>query len=164
MFNLEDIGIALSRIPRFGGHTSRFYSVLEHSVYCYWEAKEREYDKDTQRLCLAHDWSEAYVIDIPKPLKQQLPKYVEIEDNIQDFIYMHYKVFGNEKQMKAVDTQMCCLEARHLMKSQGKGERWPVQYTGIVSAKVMEYLTSSTGPNVWRDIFKQSLKELGFTQ
>lgn len=33
-FRLADIARALSRIPRFGGLTDRFYSVAEHLLLC----------------------------------------------------------------------------------------------------------------------------------
>ncbi len=65
--DIQDIAHALSMQCRFSGHTLKFYSVGEHSVR-------------VSKLCgdiygehpqwgLLHDASEAYLVDIPRPLK-----------------------------------------------------------------------------------------------
>lgn len=67
---IDDIVHALSHQCRYTGHTATFYSVGEHSVRCTrWLREEGEPD-DILRWALLHDASEAYLVDIPRPLKQ----------------------------------------------------------------------------------------------
>lgn len=68
---IEDIAHALSNLCRFSGHTSRFYSVAEHSIRC-----AEMIDKKYALSALLHDASEAYMVDIPSPLKIAMPEYV----------------------------------------------------------------------------------------
>lgn len=65
---LIDIAEALSKQCRFAGHTTRFYSVAEHSfkMSCMFD------DQHLAQLALLHDAAEAYVVDLPRPLKQYL--------------------------------------------------------------------------------------------
>lgn len=76
MFVIEDIAHALSQLPRFGGHLPVFYSVAEHSL-CASNVGEKE-----RFELLMHDASEAYILDIPSPLKKILKEYKEIEHNL----------------------------------------------------------------------------------
>lgn len=69
--------LALRNVCRWGGHTIEHYSVVQHSVLvarlvepCYfWHA-------------LLHDAPEAYIGDIPTPLKRTLHQLHEIEDRL----------------------------------------------------------------------------------
>jgi hypothetical protein len=77
---IEDIAHALSHQCRFGGHLPRFYTVAQHSYEC-------------MQLCpahrltaLMHDASEAYLLDIPKPIKAKLTNYAEIENRLMQVI------------------------------------------------------------------------------
>lgn len=77
-----DIAHALSMQPRYGGHSPVFYSVAEHSV---WVAKAmiaHGCSKEISYAGLMHDSSEAYLIDIPKPIKLELPDYNQVEDKL----------------------------------------------------------------------------------
>lgn len=75
-FDIGDIAHALARIPRFGGHLPVFYSVAQHSLavsYCAGLTGTEAYQG------LMHDSSEAFLLDLPTPLKDVLPEYKRIE-------------------------------------------------------------------------------------
>lgn len=63
--NIGVIAYALSNICRFNGHTSKFYSVAEHCCHVC------DVLPAPLKLCgLLHDASEAYICDVPRPLKR----------------------------------------------------------------------------------------------
>lgn len=72
-----DIAHALSLLCRYGGHTSKFYSVAEHCWLMSY-AVEPQY----ALAALLHDATEAYVCDVPRPLKKSLTGYKEIENRV----------------------------------------------------------------------------------
>ena len=84
---IEDIAHALSLMCRANGHYSEFYSVGAHSLNCYDEAVARQESERVKLACLLHDASEAYLSDITRPVKKNLDRYIEIEDNLQNAIY-----------------------------------------------------------------------------
>jgi flavin-dependent thymidylate synthase len=74
---LTDIARALSRICRYAGHCEQFYSVAQHSVYVSGMVPPEH------ALCaLMHDATEAYLVDIPRPLKRMLAGYTVLEDRL----------------------------------------------------------------------------------
>jgi hypothetical protein len=73
--DILDIAAALSKICRYGGHCKKFYSVAEHSVYV-----SKQVPKLYALRALLHDATEAYVTDVPRPLKSMLGAgYADIE-------------------------------------------------------------------------------------
>lgn len=81
MISIGDIAHALSMQPRFGGHLPVFYSVAQHCVLAA-EYVAREH----MLAALLHDASEAYLIDVPRPVKRQLHNYKEVEDKLMTVI------------------------------------------------------------------------------
>lgn len=73
----NDIAHALSLLCRFGGHCLRFYSVAEHSVLL-----ARAVSLENRLWALLHDATEAYLVDVPRPLKPFLTGYREAEAKI----------------------------------------------------------------------------------
>lgn len=81
MITIEDIAHGLSRQCRFAGHTTEYYTVAQHStIMC--ELVPSKY----ALAALMHDASEAYLLDVPKPLKVLLPEYTILEDRLMRVI------------------------------------------------------------------------------
>ena len=91
----------------------------QHSVNCAREAAARGHSRRVQLACLLHDASEAYLSDVTRPVKQELPKYLEIEGPLQDAIWR--KFLGGElteeenRQVFAIDDDMLYHEFVALM-------------------------------------------------
>lgn len=97
--NVNDILTALSRQPRFAGHSIRFLSVAEHCVHV--AAKAPDHLKLT---ALMHDASEAYLVDIPRPIKPLLTNYYEIEDGLMSAIAKKFGfLWPMPDEIKALD-------------------------------------------------------------
>lgn len=112
MISIEDIAHALSSIPRFGGHLNRHYSVAQHSVAAALAAKTLE----DRKAALLHDASEAYMLDMPTPIKSKLPDYKKYEDNLMRVIA---EKFGFEyplnPEIKRIDAELLQLEWENLV-------------------------------------------------
>lgn len=116
---LSDIAHGLSLVCRFGGQCKFFYSVAQHSINTALELKDLGQSERLQLLGLLHDASEAYICDIPRPLKQLLPEYKECEDKVMSAIYQALKIDPPElqevKAIKLVDDGLLGYEASVLM-------------------------------------------------
>lgn len=76
---LSDIARALSNTCRFGGHLSRYYSVAEHALLVAALVEKRGHQPSVVFAALHHDSHEAYIGDLPTPLKRALgERYREI--------------------------------------------------------------------------------------
>lgn len=125
--NIADIGFALANQCRFNGHCHRFYSVAEHSVLVASLVPE-EY----KLAALLHDASEAYLSDIPSPIKQYLKEYKEMERNVQVTIDEKFNTLISDDEylsiIKKADLQQLCTEAYNLLPS--RGEDWVEVWKG----------------------------------
>lgn len=110
---IEDIAHALSNVCRFTGHSSAFYSVAQHSVYVSF------YCEPADALAgLLHDATEAYLLDLPRPLKRHadFAFYRTAEADAHRAIAA---AFGLPEQIPAsvleADARILATEARDLM-------------------------------------------------
>lgn len=107
MICVEDIAHAESRQPRFGGHLNRHYSVAQHSVMCARKAKTLE----EKRQALFHDATEAYMCDIPSPIKAKLLQYKRIEKKLLKVIFNKFGIkYPYNASIKIIDNEMLDLE------------------------------------------------------
>lgn len=113
-FDIKDIAYALSNTCRFNGHCAGFYSVAEHSV-----AVALRLPRERRLAGLLHDATEAYLGDIPSPIKQFLPDYKAIEAKFERTIADKFGVeWGND--IKEADVDALFTEAHFLIPSKGK--------------------------------------------
>lgn len=74
---VDDIAEALAKQCRFGGCCNFPYSVAQHSVHVSYQVPEEH-----AFAALMHDATEAYCVDVPRPIKRYLAGYQDIEHRI----------------------------------------------------------------------------------
>lgn len=117
-FDIKDIAYALSNTCRFNGHCAGFYSVAEHSV-----AVALRLPRELRLAGLLHDATEAYLGDIPSPIKQFLDDYKIIEKRFEEAVIRKFdlELTANDWQaVKEADLDALFTEAHFLIPSQGK--------------------------------------------
>jgi len=109
--HIDDIAHALALQCRFGGSCSRFYSVAEHCVHM-----ARAVSPENAMWALLHDASEAYIVDVPRPIKKHLAGYSSIEQRI---MFAVCDKFGLPRTMprevKQADDAILLAEADQIM-------------------------------------------------
>ena len=91
--NILDIAHGLALTCRYAAQVPKFYSVAEHSVLvCNLLEKRFPGDKALHRWGLMHDASEAYLGDMPRPLKDVDEFYQELEAKLMLVIAKHFKL------------------------------------------------------------------------
>ena len=119
LIDIEDIAHALSMLCRANGHFRSFYSVGQHCIWCAKEAQARGYDRRVVLACLLHDAVEAYMSDVPRPLKSMLPEYVAVEERLLHKIYEKYlgsDLTAEEAALvKAVDDDVLYYDLKELL-------------------------------------------------
>jgi hypothetical protein len=129
--DIEDIAHALSLICRFTGHTYCFYSVADHSLRVSRLAEQMTMAepgapalraKAARQMALwglLHDASEAYLCDVPSPLKRAPGfggLYRRHESTLMDAIKARFNLPPHEPAVvKHADRTLLNTEARDLM-------------------------------------------------
>lgn len=87
--SIEDIAHALSNQCRFSGHTSEHYSIARHSLAVAQCVDRLGASKKQIMIGLMHDASEAYLLDVPSPLKSrpEFAFYRDAERKLQSTIF-----------------------------------------------------------------------------
>lgn len=124
LINIKDVAHALSLTCRGNGHVSAFFSVGQHCINCCLEAKARGYSDRVVLACLLHDASESYMSDVPRPFKQYITSYLELEDKLLSVIYE--KFLGSDltpeeaKLVKDVDDTMLWYDLKYLLNEENQ--------------------------------------------
>lgn len=125
-----DIAHALSLLCRYGGHVDRFYSVAEHCVLMSQWVEDHAAPGDPERArrlalwALLHDATEAYVVDVPRPLKRNLSDYKAIEFGVMIAIVARFNLWTPQMPptVKLADDRILLTERNALMAA--THERW----------------------------------------
>jgi len=143
--NLIDIAVGLSRMPRFAGQTTRWFSVLDHTMFGLYliEADPFSYRYD-KRWWLLHDAHEAMTGDVPTDLKGE--ELRSIQNNLDARIFgafypWHVGTPEAEARIKELDSRCLRAEARVLKNGANIG--------GAPVAGDVELLTSKLACPLW---------------
>ena len=119
--DIIDIAHSLSMQCRFNGHTRFFYSVAEHSAMVSKELAATGYNKLIQLYGLLHDAAEAYVCDLPRPIKRQIKEYEPIEVRVQGVIWEGFNLPApaetDRKILQYMDDRILGYEGVRLMRN-----------------------------------------------
>jgi hypothetical protein len=109
-FVIEDIAWSLAHQCRYNGHTKMFYSVATHCILVAHFLPRR-----LKLEGLLHDASEAYLSDLPSPIKQVMPEYCRIESAVEDAIAAQYRLAMPNPEVKRADDLVFQLECSLVM-------------------------------------------------
>jgi uncharacterized protein len=110
-----DIARALANQCRFGGHSRVFYSVAQHSVIVSRLVEDRGGDVEDVFAALMHDATEAYLGDMPHPLKHRSPlgaAFKEAEDHLEQAIRHRFAIKPDVPGIKQADRGLLATERR----------------------------------------------------
>lgn len=141
--DIEDIAHALSLQCRYAGHSRFHYSVAQHSVY----VSQIVPAKDAL-WGLMHDASEAYLVDLPRPIKnfcQLGANYRVYEETIMKAIQKRFGLKGEMPlSVKNADEIILATEKRDIMPARGRD--WSLRHEPLSEL----YITS------WSDMAAES--------
>lgn len=110
-FKVLDLAQGISKLCRFGGACTEFYSVAQHSVLCAVYAPEH-----LKYQALMHDIHETITGDMPSPIKRNLPDYREFENRIAAFIRRRLDLpIDLDPLIHEIDMRMLVTEKRDIM-------------------------------------------------
>lgn len=143
---LADIALGLSRAPRFAGQTKHFFSVAQHSMLVQ-RLLPPTVPAVMHVVALLHDGAEAYMGDLPSPLKRLLPAYKAIEDRLLRCIYTRFGVDPSmplkPEPVAIADEQALQLENVHLRNDAIRSEHFAAALlTPMAPASAAAYFTT----------------------
>jgi len=158
---IEDIATGLSNMPRFAGQLERFYSVAEHCILAerYYFQRTQDPDPEVCKAILMHDATEAFMCDVPTPLKKLLEDYQFYEDILDKAIKKKFRISSKKtikEQVREYDILMLKNEALH-----DRGElNWlsGKKYENV--PKLDNFKIYHMPPALARDIFLKRWREL----
>lgn len=147
---IQDIAHSLSMQCRFSGHIKQFYSVAQHSVGVSYLTNEED-----ALWGLMHDASEAYLVDIPSPLKKsgKFNPYLTFESNMMAAVCKRFQLSMNEPaSVKRADQMMLEIEAHNLMS--------PLHSDWIYQKSVAPFKIEALSPSDAKKLFLQRFAQL----
>lgn len=152
---IEDIAHALSNQCRFAGHVDNFYSVAQHSVLVSTFVPEA-----LALTALLHDASEAYLVDIPRPLKPYLTGYADIENKVMTAVAIQFSmIWPMPKAVKAADNLALAIEKRCFKKNSKR--TWDVEELDTTKSIQIVPLLPKDAEKLFLDRFEELCEKTG---
>lgn len=148
--DIADIAHSLSLQCRFNGHCRSFYSVAQHSVLV-----SHAVPAEFALWGLLHDAAEAYVSDLPRPLKATAPDFRAAEDRVLQAIATQFGLSWPMPDAVAhADDALLATELRDLMAPPPEPWGLPVpplaEAITPVAAEVARQLFLTRFAELWR--------------
>ncbi len=119
-WTIEDIALSLGHLCRYSGQVQKFYSIAQH-CYLVSYAVDQEFALDG----LLHDGVEAFMVDIPTPLKMLLPDYKQIEAEHEQEMFSRFGLeYPMNPAVKKADTELLCAEVRDMKAKHAHWDRY----------------------------------------
>lgn len=121
-----DVAVGLSRENRYAGQSLEPYSVAEHALLVADRVASLGMSARLEAAALHHDDAEAFVKDVPAPLKSMLQGYDEVESRVRAAVLQALGVSGlpvDAPEVKDADLWARAQEAGELLPSAGRGWR-----------------------------------------
>jgi uncharacterized protein len=129
---IEDVAGGLSRVCRMGAQAREFYSVAQHALLVC-RLVEESGRADLALVALHHDSHEAYLCDVPKPLKRKISAATDAYDATCDALDAAIAgAFGfswpeassaDRAEIKLADRKALSMEATRLLPDGGEALR-----------------------------------------
>lgn len=153
--NPLDIAVALSRIPRFNGHTKQFYSVAQHCVLV-----AKHVPEEHAFAALLHDAAEAYMGDFTSHLKRALNgrhnyEWQDIEEGLNATIFRRFGIaYPWHESIAEADRRALHTEIRDLLGGfdgtfEATQERQPFEGFNVCG------LDSDQAQTLWLSVFER---------
>ena len=160
----EVIILGACRINRFLGQTKYPYPVAAHLIGGFWYLDEKGASDTLKKQWLIHEAFESYSgVDLPSPLKAQLPLYKEAENRALKIISEAFGVDPFESDaVKDLDKSIMVSEALELMPNKDYWERFAIEnkinpiHKDFVIKKPFcdENVLQKTLTNIWNETFR----------
>ena len=163
---ISDIAWALSRMPRFSGHSIPYvpYSVAQHCIQVMKDLAP--HGPQIQMYGLLHDAAEAYINDLPSPVKH-IPEIHAVISKLENKLMLTiYEAIGirppteeEEQIVKIADKNQQAIEAYNFMYSRGSDWNLPK----VTFKKLQEFeqpLTSTKAYDSYLNYFEILLEKV----
>lgn len=163
---VEDIAHKLAQTNRYGGSTAYPYSVATHAVFVAERLRRMGFTRRLQLLGLHHDDPEAFLCDVPRPVKAKFgDRYKELtiifEEAIEEALDLPSTHAVDHRDIKRADNFALLVEARNMMPS--GGHRWDYlkDLDGLPSRIITpDYFRGEIHWKLSRDAFLERHEEL----
>lgn len=152
MVNIADIAQSLSNMCRFNGHIREFYSVAEHCFHASYVVSP-----EFALEALLHDAAEAYISDVTEPVKNAIPRFRDLEQNIIRIVCRRFFCeYPLPEEVVVADMQLRSLEWMHLKEESYNPSRCGY---GLPDGVILQYWEPSKARAMFLDRYCQLIKQ-----